>query len=488
MILFGTYTLKIKQIPTTEFGKTINDNQYIDVRQRCFHVIMIPAFPVGKTYYIKNDKGETVGEASKEIKREIKKKHKARTPWYSFILLYIGIGAFVYTLIDREIHHREVTKKTLEKNAIYHKLIDFPTKDDYYAISFTDSLRQNVYTVTKVLDYTEDEITLQLPSHSRINIKNILSMDDAIKAFESFPASSKNIIKINKNDLKNTLEIDYFHTPYDDAQQNYSIYLDAIYRKDYLTTPYPSDISLEEDFAFLQKMQEEQRASNEKITKDYLVKNAIDLELKAQKVMSIFNSSQSYKIFENKDYYFKLEEALVVNENNEFGEIPNTLVLFKQIKDTLGSKKYVQVKSYIGLTTNFTYMNLYNLSLNSDLKDKYQGSLTSLMDFSHLKYLLVIEDHTKKMPEVVNTNDDAVTHQDGSYIGNVKLFGLEKMNPIYSIPVIATTSPNVSITTEDVLHGEVQDIFNRDFEYNVQNAIINGVNAHFTVHGLDEVY
>lgn len=96
VIVFGWYSFKIKSFTQSDLGlEPIDVDIEYQVRQKVFHIMYVPVFPIGKIFAtVAQDRLQPVSEVTLQL---IKNKVKVRTPWYSFsVPLLLCVSLFVF--------------------------------------------------------------------------------------------------------------------------------------------------------------------------------------------------------------------------------------------------------------------------------------------------------------------------------------------------------------------------------------------------------
>lgn len=206
-IFFGYRHFKIKDIHPTELGLIDDHDYHIEIRQKYFHIYLIPFFGLGKTWAIRRN-GELY-ELPQEYIQEIKRrKIKVRSPWYTYTLPILAVvGLLVFVSVER------IKDYQFNKQQRIHFVENIPKLDakienarinEFYVINEVDEIRAGFQMNLKVEKVYVDKILF-------IIIPEFL-VDSSGLQLEDYYLHNKthlDTISILKSDLKKSFERDY---------------------------------------------------------------------------------------------------------------------------------------------------------------------------------------------------------------------------------------------------------------------------------------
>jgi hypothetical protein len=153
LIVFGWYSFRIKSFTRTELDveATEVDIEY-QIRQKVFHIMYIPVFPIGKQFAMKVR--DHLQPVSNEIHEAIKKKEKVKTPWYSFslpLLLCLSLFLFYSNQELREyLYRKHVREEFNMKQRQISKEIEHLSKYHYIELRQVDNWNTSIIYYLKI--------------------------------------------------------------------------------------------------------------------------------------------------------------------------------------------------------------------------------------------------------------------------------------------------------------------------------------------------
>jgi len=153
LIVFGWYSFRIKSFSHKDLDVEPTDIAIeYQIRQKVFHIIYIPTFPIGKQYAIKVH--DNLFPVSKEIHEAIRKVDKVKTPWYSFslpLLLCFSLFLFYSHQELREYLYREYVREEFKlKRRQISKEIEHLSKYHYIELRQVDNWNTSIIYYLKI--------------------------------------------------------------------------------------------------------------------------------------------------------------------------------------------------------------------------------------------------------------------------------------------------------------------------------------------------
>lgn len=162
-MVFGWSHFKLKSIDPYAAGLTQNPQPgyQIEIRQRYFHLLWIPCFPLGKKWALRKDGAlYEMPEPYKYVLQERKDLH-ASTPWYTFagplIIAFIGICSVITTKVGQYRLNQTSAKQFAAACVENMDRFSHPSLHDYYVLVPVDGYNDKFAKVTGL-----DESNIQL--------------------------------------------------------------------------------------------------------------------------------------------------------------------------------------------------------------------------------------------------------------------------------------------------------------------------------------